>query len=146
MLWKYFQNCIYNFRENWEINLTICHTVPHFKAYLFTLSVKSTVPVLFWDYVADCWWLRVMVSICLVRKGKCNWFLDAGLLLDWLIFVLYLLQSVYCSQYSAKTTNFSTLNLFLHFLHLLVLKYFRIFSNFTAFESFLRCELRKELY
>ena len=28
MLWKYFQNCMHSFRENWEINLRICHTVP----------------------------------------------------------------------------------------------------------------------
>ena len=24
MLWKYFQNCMYSFRENWEKNLRIC--------------------------------------------------------------------------------------------------------------------------
>ena len=28
MLWKHFQNCIYSFRKNCEINLRICHTVP----------------------------------------------------------------------------------------------------------------------
>ena len=49
------------------------------------------------------------------------------LLLDWLICLLYLLQSVCCSKYFAKTTNFSILNPFLDFLHLFVLKYFRIF-------------------
>ena len=50
-----------------------------------------------------------------------------GLLLDLLIFLLNLLQSVCCSKYSAKTTNFSILNPFLNFLHLFVLTYFRIF-------------------
>ena len=25
MLWKYFQSCMYSFKENWEINLRICH-------------------------------------------------------------------------------------------------------------------------
>ena len=96
-----------------------------------------TFPVPFWDYVADCLWLRDIVSICLIWKGKYDWFLHEGLFLDWLIFLLYLLQSVCCSKYSAKTTNFSFLNLFLHFLHPFVLKYLRIFvtvmwSNFTA--------------
>ena len=28
MLWKYFQTFMYSYRENWEINLRICHTVP----------------------------------------------------------------------------------------------------------------------
>ena len=30
LLWKYFQICMYSFRENWKINLTIWHTVPRF--------------------------------------------------------------------------------------------------------------------
>ena len=137
---KYFQNCMYSFRENWKINLTICYTSPHFNpsfVYNFT-EIESTFPVPFWDYVADCLWLRGMVSICLIRKGKYDWFLHEGLLLDWLIFLLYLLQSVCCSKYSAKTTNFSFLNLFLHFIHPFVLKHLKNFvtvmqSNFTAF-------------
>ena len=53
--------------------------------------------------------------------------LHEGLLLDLLIFLLYLLQSVCCSKYSAKTTNFSILNVFLRFLHQFVWKHFRIF-------------------
>ena len=53
--------------------------------------------------------------------------LHEGLLLDLLIFLLYLLQSVCCSKYSAKTTNFSILNVFLCFLHHFVQKHFRIF-------------------
>ena len=51
--------------------------------------------------------------------------LQEGLLLDLLIFLL--LQSVCCSKYSAKTTNFSILNVFLRFLHQFVWKHFRIF-------------------
>ena len=42
-LWKYFQNCMYSFKENWEINLTIWHSVPRFNPSLFTISVKSKV-------------------------------------------------------------------------------------------------------
>ena len=141
MLWKYFQNCMYSFRENWKINLTIRYTAPRFNpsfVYNFT-EIESTFPVLFWDYVADCLWLRGMVPICLIWKGKYEWFLQGGLLLDWVIFLLYLLQSVCCSKYSAKKTNISFLNLFLHLLHLFFLKYLRIFvtvmlrSSFTAF-------------
>ena len=144
MLWKYFQNCMYSFRENWKINLTICYTTPRFNpsfVYHFT-EIETTFPVPSWDYVADCLWLRGMVSICLIWKGKYEWFLHEGLLLDWLIFLLYLLQSVCCSKYSAKITNFSFLNLFLHLLHSFVLKYLRIFVtvmlrfSFTAFKKF----------
>ena len=53
--------------------------------------------------------------------------LDERLLLDLLIFLLHLLQSVCCSYYSAKITNFSILNVFLRFLHQFVWKHFRIF-------------------
>ena len=51
--------------------------------------------------------------------------LQEGLLLDLLIFLL--LQSVFCSKYSAKTTDFSILNVFLRFLHQFVRTHFRIF-------------------
>ena len=60
------------------------------------------------------------------KESKCDWFLHKGLLLYWLTFLLYLLQSVYRTKYSGKTTNISFLNL-LNFLHLFVLKYLRIF-------------------
>ena len=43
MLWKYFQNCMYSFRENWETNLRICLSVPRFNLLLFTISLKSKV-------------------------------------------------------------------------------------------------------
>ena len=141
MLWKYFQSCMYSFRENWEINLRICYTAHHFQLVVCCLQfpeIESIFPVSFWDYVADYSWFCGMVSICLMRKGKNDWNLHEGLPLDWLVFLLYLLQSVYCSKYSAKTTNFSFLNLFRYFLHPFFLKYLRIFvavmwSNFTAF-------------
>ena len=41
--------------------------------------------------------------------------------------LLYLLQSFCCSKYSAKTTNFSILNVFLSVLHQFVRTHFRIF-------------------
>ena len=44
VLLKYFQICMYRFRENWKINLTIWYTVPRFNPQLFTISVKSKVP------------------------------------------------------------------------------------------------------
>ena len=108
--------------------MTYCSSLQPTVVYNFS-EIESTFSVPFGDYVADCWWLRGMVSICLIGKSEYNWFLHEyeGLLLDWLIFLLYLLQPVCCSKYSAKTTNFSILNPFLHFLHPFVLKYFRIF-------------------
>ena len=94
-------------------------------------ETESTFSVPFGDYLAHCWWLCGMISICLIGKGEYNWFIHeyVGLLLDWLIFLLYLLQSVFCPKYSAKTTNFSILNPFLYFLHPFFLKYFRIFGT-----------------
>ena len=108
--------------------MTYCSSLQPVVVYNFS-EIESTFSVPFGDYVADCWWLRGMVSICLIGKSEYNWFLHEyeGLLLDWLIFLLYLLQSVCCSKYSAKTTNFSILNPFLHFLHPFVLKHFRTF-------------------
>ena len=103
-----------------------CSSFQSVVVYNFT-EFESTFPVLFWDYLADCLWLLDMVSICLMRKGKKDCFLDEGLLLDWLIFLLYLLQFVCCSKYSAKTTNFLFWNLFLHFLHPAPLQHLRIF-------------------
>ena len=108
--------------------------------YNFT-EIKTTFQVLFWDYVADCLWFLGITSICLTRKAKYDWFLHEGLLLDWLIFLLYLLHFVCCSKYSTNvycSITFLFLNLFAHFLHLFALKYLRFFltvmqSNFTAF-------------
>ena len=108
--------------------MTYCSLLQPIVVYNFS-GIKNTFSVPFGDYVANHWWLCGMVSICLIGKGEYNWFLHeyVGLLLGWLIFLLYLLQSVCCPKYSAKTTNCSILNLFLHFLYLSVLKYFRIF-------------------
>ena len=92
MLWKYFQNCMYSFRENLEINLSFSYAALRFNpqfVYNFT-EIESTFPVLLWDYVADCLWLHGMISICLISKRKYDWFLQEGLLLDWLNFLLYL--------------------------------------------------------
>ena len=101
MLWKYFQNCMYSFRENREINITICHSkfasLQSVVVFKFT-EIEGTFPVPFWDYVANCLWLRDMVSICLLRKGKYDWFLHERLLLHWLIFLLYLLQFAFAQN------------------------------------------------
>ena len=43
MLSKYLQNCMYSFRENWEINIRIFHSVPLFNPQLLTISLKSKV-------------------------------------------------------------------------------------------------------
>ena len=72
------------------------------------------------------------------RERKYEWLVHKEFLLDWSIFLLYLLQSACCSKYTAKSTSFSLSNLFLHFLHQLALKYLRIFvtvmrSNSTVF-------------
>ena len=123
-------------------NLTYCFSLQPIVVYNFS-EIESTFSVPFGNYVADCWWLRGMVSICLIGKGEYNWFLHEyeGPLLDWLIFLLYLLQSVCCPKYSAKTTNFSVLNPFLHFLRSFVLKYFRIFVTVPNVIYVLQCLL-----
>ena len=119
MLWKYFKNCMYSFRENWEINLGICHTVPRFNPQLFTISLKSKV---LFQCRSEITWPTVYGSVTwfpFVWWGKVNR-TDSSMkdfFLDWLIFLLYLLQFDCCSKYSAKTTNFLSWNLFLHFLH-----------------------------
>ena len=71
MLWKYFQNCMYSFKENGEINLRICHTVPRSNPYLFEISLKSKVlfqcrPEITWPTVygsvtwfSFVWWGKV---------------------------------------------------------------------------------------
>ena len=133
MLWKYFQRQLGNESQN----LPYCCSLQSAVVYSFS-EIGSTFPVLFWHYVANCLWLPGMVSICSIGKCKYDWFLHEGLLFDWLIFLLYLLQFACCSKYSAKTTNVLFLNLFLHFLHQLVLKNLRIFvtviqSTFTAY-------------
>ena len=118
-------------------NLPYCSLLESVIVYNIT-EIESIFPVPFWDYVADCLWLRDMVSIFWWGKVNRSDSSVKDFFLDWFIFLLYLLQFICCSIYSAKTTNFLFWNLFLHFLHLLVLKHLRIFviviqSNFTAF-------------
>ena len=105
-----------------------CSSLQTVFVYNFS-EIESNFLVSFGYYVANCWWLHDMVSICLIGKGEYDWFLHEyeGLFFDWLIFLLHLLQSVCCSKCSAKTTNVSISNPFLHFLHTFVLKNFRIF-------------------
>ena len=50
-------------------NLTYCSLLQAAVVHSFR-KIKSAFPVPFWDYVADCWWLHGMVSICLIRKGS----------------------------------------------------------------------------
>ena len=121
--------------ENKSDNLTYCSSLQPTVVYNFS-KIESTFPVPLWGYVSNFWWLRGMVSICLIRKGKYNWLLAEGLLLDWLIFLLYLLQSVCCSKYSAKTTNFKSIYSFPTFL-----KHFRVFVSVTR--SKFHCLFRK---
>ena len=51
---------MYSFRENWEINLRICHTVPHFNLQLFTISLKSKV---LFQCCSQITWLTVYDSV-----------------------------------------------------------------------------------
>ena len=92
-------------------------------------EIESTFPVSFGECVLDCLCPCGMVSICLIGKNEYDWFLHEyeELLVDWLFFLLYLLQSVCCSKYSTKKTKLFYLNPFLHFLYPFVLKYFTIF-------------------
>ena len=132
---KYFQNCVYSFRENWEVNLRIWHICSSLQlvvVYNFS-KIKSIFLVPFWDYAVECLWLRSMVSIYLKRKDKYDWFLHKRVFSRFAVF-LYLLQSGSCSKYSAKATNCSILNLFLHFLQPFVMKHFRVFNTVMWFK------------
>ena len=128
MLWKHFQNGMYSFRENWEINFTICHTVPRFTPQLSTISLKSN--ALFQCH-SEITWLTVNHSLTwfpFVWYGKVNR-TDSSTKDFSLIgsFFFYICWNSPVSKYSTKTTNFLFLNLFLHFLYPLVLKHLRIF-------------------
>ena len=125
--------------ENKSHNLTYCPSFQPVVVYNFS-EIESTFSVPFWDDVADWRWIHGMVSICLIRKVKYDRFLLETLLLDWLIFLLYLLQSVWSSKYSAKTKHFSVSNLFLHFLHPFVQTQLRIFV--TVMRSKFYCRLK----
>ena len=132
------------------------HTVRHFNPQLFSIYVKSKVldqccsevmPPTVDSSVA--WfpvvWKRKVIII------KQDWFLHEGPLLDLLIFLLYLLQSVCCSKYFFYLKSISSFSTPISY----ILKHFKIYLsckifqsycdlNFTAFWSFLRRELRIE--
>ena len=120
--------CVYFLRRlgNNSHNLTYCFSLQSVVVYNFS-DIVRTFLVPFWECVADCSSLRRMVFICLIKRGKHDWFLHAELLLDWLISLLSLLESVCCSKYSTKATVLCILNLWLPLLHLFFLKQFGIF-------------------
>ena len=106
MPWNYLQSCMYIFIEKYEINLTIWYTVTRFNPKLFTTSGKSNT---FFQYRPEVTWPTTYISVAwflFLKKDKYNIFRHGEILLDLLIFTLYLLQSVCCSKYSAKTTIF----------------------------------------
>ena len=118
-------------------NLPYCSSVQSVVVYNFT-EIKCTFLVPFWDYLADCLWVRGIVSICLIKKGKYDWFMHEWLLLHWLIFLLYLPQFSVAQNILLRKQIFLFLNLFIHFLHPLVLNHLRSFvtvkqPNFTIF-------------
>ena len=95
-------------------------------------EVESTFSVLFLKLHG---WLCGMVPICLIRKWKYGWFLSAK---DFsLICLFFFCYNVCCLKYSAKTTDFSILNVFLHFLHQFVRTHFRIFVSVSKFHFLL---------
>ena len=70
-------------------NMEYCSSLQPEVVYNFS-EIKSTFQVPFLKLRGDCWWLRGMVSICLTRKDKYDWFLHEGVPLDWLTVLLYL--------------------------------------------------------
>ena len=59
----------------------------------------------------------IIAFIYLIRKGKYNWFLHEEPLLDLLLFLLYLVQSICCFKYNVKIINLSILILFFYSLN-----------------------------
>ena len=79
-----------------------------------------------------------MVSICLIRKGKYDWFLHKGFSLIGLFFFCICCNLSVAQNILPKQKDFLFLNLFIHILHPFVLKHLIIFvtvtqSNFTVF-------------
>ena len=139
MLWKYFHNCMYSFRGNWEINLRICHTVPHFNLQLFPISLKSKVlfqcrSEITWRNVYGSvtrfpfvWWRKVNRTDSLMKD-----FSLIGLFFFYICCNLSVAQNILPRQQSF----YSEICLFIS--SNIVLKHLRIFvtvmqSNFTAF-------------
>ena len=137
MLWKYFQDCIYSFIENWEINLRICHTVPRFK--LLTISLK--LKVLF-QCCSEITWLTVYGSVTwfpFVWWGKVN--RSDSSMNDFLIgsFFFYICCNLSVAQniLPKQQISYCEICFFISYI-LLVLQHLRIFvtvvqSNCTAF-------------
>ena len=100
-------NCENIFKIVCIVSEKIGKQIPQF-AILFFASIRSCLQFH--------WNRKYFSSAALRLRGR--------LLLDWLILLLFLLQSVYCSKYSTKITNFSMFNLILPFLHPL---HFRIY-------------------
>ena len=113
--------------ENKSHNLAYCSSLQAVVVYNF-IEIESTFSLAF---LKLCGWLLIAPWDGFHLFNKETWVrlipLHEGLLLDLLIFLLYLFQSVCYSKYSAKTTSFSILNVSLRFLHQFVRKHFRIF-------------------
>ena len=92
--------------------------------YNFT-EMEITCPGPLWDYVADCLWLRGLVSICLMRRTKYDWFIHEELLLDWLFFLLF--SSIFSSIISSISSISATI--------CLLFKIFCRDNNFFILES-----------
>ena len=127
--------------------MTYCSSLQPTVVYNFS-KIESTFSVSFRDYVADCWWLRGMVSICLIRKREYYWFLHEykGRLLYWLVLLLYLLQFVCCSKYSAKTTKFLYVKYISSFLTSVCPKIVQNFRYCTLMRTTFLCLLNSEVF
>ena len=140
MLWKYFQNCMNSFWENWEINLRICHTVPRFNPLLFTISPKSKVH---FQCCSEITWPIVYGSVTwfpFVWWGKVNR-TDSSTkdfsLIGSFFFYICCNLSVAQNILPRQQIFYSEICFFISYI-LLVLQHLRIFvtvmqSNFTAF-------------
>ena len=61
MLWKYFQNCMYSFRENWEKNLRICLRISQKLKVLFQCRSEITWSTVYGSvtWFPFVWWGKV---------------------------------------------------------------------------------------
>ena len=86
---------------NKSLILTYCSSLQLVVVYNFS-EIKSTFPVPFWDYVANCWWPHGVVSICFVGKSEYDWFLHKTS--PWLAnfssipAAIYLLLKIFCQD------------------------------------------------
>ena len=110
--------------RNKSHNLIYCYSLQPKVVYNFR-EIEYIFPVPSWGYVADYLYIRGLVPF--PKKDKYNIFRHGEILLDLLIFTLYLLQSVCCSKYSAKTTIFLS---FIFFFISCIAFYWNICSEF----------------